>query len=190
MKIAVILGAFSIGTRPLDFNDIWTNVRGLTGTDLCFVRLCQELKKLGDEVHMFTVHTDTLTEWEGIPLHKFEDRMTVVDDSFDSIISINEPNILFGMPRKPKRIVWQMLNDFSFIKPGFDEEVDLYLGVCDEHTRFVASQCPKPDKWRTVQLGCDPDLYRDERVAGRVFWCSSADRGLHWLLQQIGRAHV
>lgn len=39
-------------------------------------------------------------------------------------------------------------------------------------------------KWGIVGLGCSPEWYQDQRVPGRVVWTSSADRGLHWLLQE------
>lgn len=184
MKIAIILGAFSVGTRPLDTSNILDNPRGLTGTDLCFIRTAEELAKLGNTVYAFTVRTDTTAIWNNVMYYNFDQRFDVVDDSFDCIISINEPNILFGMARKPKRIVWQMLNDFSFIQPGFDDEVDLYLGVCEAHTKHMSKQTPKPEKWNTLSLGCDIDNYTDNRIPGRVIWCSSADRGLHWLLSE------
>lgn len=179
MKVAVILGAFSIGTRPLDFSCLMTSPRGLTGTDLCFVRTCQELEKLGHEVWAYTVFTNP-GDWKRLlPV----DQVARIDDSFDAAISINEPNPLMGLPRRPHKVVWQMLNDFSFVQPGFDEAVDHYFGVCEQHTKHVASQCPRQSKWSTLALGCDPELYRDARVAGRVVYCSSPDRGLHWLLQ-------
>lgn len=168
MKIGLALGAFSIGARPLDFAHLYDSPRGLTGTDLNYVRTGEELEKLGHEVVRFT-GTGSL--------------VGLVDDSFDAVVSINEPNILIGLPKKPLKIVWQMLNDFSFIAPGFDDHVDHYFGVCDEHTNYVAKQCPHPEKWSTLSLGCDPELYNQkEKVPGRVVWCSSADRGLHWLL--------
>lgn len=168
MKIAVILGSFSIGSRPLDFSNLWDSPRGLTGTDLCFIRLQEELYKLGHEVHVF---------------HNVSE--VKIDESFDAAISINEPNLLIGMPKKTVKIVWQMLNDFSFVKPGFDDYVDQYLAVCKEHEEHMKRQTPHPEKWDTVSLGCDPKLYSNKkRVSGRVLWCSSADRGLHNLLQE------
>jgi glycosyltransferase involved in cell wall biosynthesis len=184
MKIAVILGAFSIGTRPINLNKIFSSERGLTGTDMCLIRVCEELKALGNDVYMFSVFSEHPAEHKGIKVFQFEQRNNVVDNSFDCIISINEPNVLMDMAQKPIRLVYMMLNDFSFINPGFDDFVDSYVGVCDEHTEHMKRQCPKPEKWTTVPLGCDPDEYRDERMPGRVIWCSSADRGLHWLLSK------
>lgn len=189
MKIAVILGAYSIGTRPLDwwFNNIWDSSRGLTGTDLCLVKTAQEFALRGHEVHLFTVHAqpDHKPEyWENVKLHNITDMQSVINDSFDGMISINEPDVFRDLTTKPVRIVWQMLNDFPFCQPGFDGYVDKWFGVCDEHTEFLKKQVPNPDKWGTIPLGCNPDWYEDKRVPGRVIWCSSADRGLHLLLSQ------
>lgn len=167
MKIALLLGAFSVGARPLDLATAASSPRGLTGTELCFVRTLEELTKLGHEVHPRL--------GDAAP--------ALLDESYDAAVSLNEPNLLIGCKAR-FRVVWQMLNDFSFIKPGFDEHVDAYAGVCAEHTAHVAQQCPHPEKWTTIGLGCDPDLYTDCRVPGRVLYASSADRGLHWLLQQ------
>lgn len=167
MKIAVILGCFSIGTRPIDFDHLWDSNRGLTGTDLCFVRVCEELKALGHEVQGFC----------NVP-------SVDLDDTYQAVISINEPNLLMPLSPKLVRIIYMMLNDFSFVQPGFDAHVDRYIGVCQQHSDYVAKNSNTVGKWDTVALGCDPDLYKDERVPGRVIWCSSADRGLHWLLQQ------
>jgi glycosyltransferase involved in cell wall biosynthesis len=189
MKVGVILGAFSIGTRPLDFwyNNIWDSARGLTGTDLCFVKTAQILAQRGHEVHLFTVHAQPAHKpdyWENVKIHSFEDRFSVIDDSFDGLISINEPDVFRGLTTKPVRIVWQMLNDFPFCQEGFDDFVDHWFGVCNQHTEFLKKQVAKPEKWQTLPLGCSPEWYQDQRVPGRVIWCSSADRGLHVLLSQ------
>lgn len=189
MKIAVILGAYSIGTRPLDFHfdNIWTSPRGLTGTDLSTVMISKELAKLGHEVSLFTVHAEPNNKpdsWEGVKLYNFIDRHTVIDESYDAVISINEPDAFRGVNDKPLRICWQFLNDFSYCLPQFDDYVDLYLSPCEMHCEHMKKQSPKPEKWKVLALGCNPDWYQDNRVPGRVVWCSSADRGLHWLLSQ------
>lgn len=81
------------------------------------------------------------------------------------------------------RIVYQMLNDHSFVKPGYDDWVDRYVGVSQQQADHVASCYPETKgRWNVVPLGCDPELYSDRRVPGRVVYCSSPDRGLHWLL--------
>jgi glycosyltransferase involved in cell wall biosynthesis len=189
MKIAVILGEWSLSTRPLDFwfDNIWTSGRGLTGTDLSFCIISSELQKLGHEIHMFTKNAQPNNKpdiWQGCKLYNFIERHTVIDESFDAVISINEPDALRGVNEKPFRICWQFLNDFTYCQSGYDDYVDLWLGVCDQHTKHLQRQAPKPEKWQTLALGCDPSWYEDnKKVPGRMIFCSSADRGLHLALQ-------
>ena len=129
MKVAVILGSYSTGTRPLDFwyNNIWSSTRGLTGTDLCFVKTAEELSNLGHEVSLFVSHAQPNNKpdtWGKVKLYNIDQLKAVIDDSFDALISINEPDVFRGLTQKPVRIVWQMLNDFPFCQLGFDNYVD------------------------------------------------------------------
>lgn len=188
MKIAVILGPFSIGPRPLDFwyNNIWDSSRGLTGTDLTTVMLSRELVLLGHDVSLFTVHAQENHKpqtWEGVKLFNLNE-CAVLNDSFDAFISINEPDVFRGLPSKPLKICWQFLNDFRYCQPGFDSYVDRWFGVCQQHVDYLKPTIPDIRKWGILGLGCTPEWYTDQRVPGRVIWCSSADRGLHWLLQE------
>lgn len=189
MKIAVLLGAYSIGTRPLDFwfDNIWTCLRGLTGTDLATVMISKDLCKLGHEVSLFTVHTEPNNKpdlWEGVKLYNFIDRHTVIDDTFDAVISINEPDAFRGVNTKGQKICWQFLNDFSYCQPDYNNFVDRFLSPCEMHMEHIKKTSPTPEKWSVLPLGCDPDWYEDKRIPGRVIWTSSCDRGLHWLLSQ------
>lgn len=166
MKIATILGAFSVGSRPLDLAAAHTSDRGMTGTELGFVRVTEELRKLGHDVTSFMGDAKARPEW----------------DSYDALLNWNEPNLFIGC-KGPKRVCYQMLNDFSFIQPGYGEWTDAYVGVSQKQADYVANAYPETKgKWSVVGLGCDPDLYSDQRVRGRVVFCSSPDRGLHWLL--------
>lgn len=189
MKIAVILGAFSIGTRPLDFHfeNIWISSRGLTGTDLATVMISKELQKLGHDISLFTIHAQPHHKpvaWENIKLFNFDERSSIIDDSFDAIISINEPDVFRNLNSKALKICWQFLNDFSYCQAGFDDFVDIWLSPCEMHMEYLKKSSSRPDKWKVLALGCDPSWYEDKRVPGRVIWTSSCDRGLHWLLSQ------
>lgn len=167
MRIAVLLGAFSLGPRPLDKNTAYTSPRGLTGTELAFMRVSEELRKRGHHVHQYLGDNVMRPEWE----------------TFDSVLNFNEPNLFVGL-KSPRKILYMMLNDFSFVRPGFDAWVHEYVGVCQQHADYVAKVSATEGRWSVVPLGCDPQLYTDGlQVPGRVLWCSSADRGLHWLLQ-------
>jgi glycosyltransferase involved in cell wall biosynthesis len=198
MKIAILLGYLSLAARPLDFFHIYDSERGLSGTDLAFIRVAEELQKLGHEIHLYTVQTTNLGQHdilhyrgpgasagEEIFVHPIE-RLLTLSDKFDAAISFNEPMLLPAFPQKETvKILYHMLNDFSFVNQNFDQYVDKFIGVSDQHTEYLKKTTKtNPEKWRTIPLGCDPDLYKDNRIPGRVFWCSSADRGLHWLLSK------
>lgn len=193
MKVAVILGSFSVGARPLDFNfnNIWSSTRGLTGTDLTTVVISKELAALGHDVSLFTIHAEPNNKpatWENVKLYNLEERFKIVDNTFDAILTINEQNVLINMTTKPLRVCWQFLNDFNYCESGFDNWVDVWLGVCQQHVDYLKAQNKtNPNKWAIVPLGCYPDSYEDKRVPGRVIWTSSNDRGLHWLLQEWTR---
>jgi glycosyltransferase involved in cell wall biosynthesis len=187
MKICAIFGDFSTRPRPLDFwyNNIFDSSRGLTGSDLTCAMISSEFVKAGHEVHLFTNHAEPHNKpatWAGVKLYNLDERFSIVDDSFDVMLSLNEPNVFIGMTEKPLRICWQFLNDFNYCAPGYDNYVDKWFGVCDQHTNYLKKLAPRPDKWGTIPLGCSPEWYRDERVPGRVIFTSSNDRGLHLLL--------
>jgi glycosyltransferase involved in cell wall biosynthesis len=186
MKIAVIFGVWSCGTRPLNFNELWTSPRGLTGSDLGVVVISKELAVRGHDVHLFTAHVAPANKpqtWENVNLYNFEER-NIIDDSFDAIISINEPDVFRGINSKALKVCWQFLNDFTYSQPGYDDFVDVWLSPCEMHMEYLKKLVPKPEKWSVLSLGCTPEWYEDKRVPGRVIWTSSCDRGLHWLLNQ------
>lgn len=190
MKIAIILGSMSVGSRPLDFwyNNIFESSRGATGTDIAFCMISKELQKLGHEIHMFTIHAQPEHKpdtWECCKLYNFTDIYKIIDDSFDSIISLNEPDVFRGINSKALRICYQFLNDYTYCLNEFDNHVDHWVNVCESHKKYLATQAraPSTDKCSIIPLGVDPDWYMDQRVPGRVIWTSSADRGLHNLLE-------
>lgn len=203
LKLAIILGDWSLSKRPLDFwfDNFFISSRGASGTDLSFGIICQELQKLGHEIYMFTCHAQPHNKpenWQGCQLYNYIERHTVIDETFDAIISINEPDALRGVCDKPLRICWQFLNDFTYCQPNYDDYIDAWLAVCDQHMEHLKKLAPKPEKWSVLALGCDPSWYADnQKVPGRMIFCSSADRGLHLALQafpeikkQVPEAHL
>ncbi len=179
MRIALVLGEFSLGPRPLDFNNIWGSSRGLTGSELGIIMQAKELVALGHQVSLFVVMTDNIqpNEWEGISLF----RLDAIHSDFDVMVSWNEPDVFRGI-EGPLRVCSQMLNDFPYCKPGFEKLVDLWTCPSLAHKDHLESQLDV--NFKALPLGCDPSWYSGEKVAGRVIWASSADRGLHHLLSQ------
>jgi hypothetical protein len=185
MKVAFIFGSWSIGARPLDFNNLWSSDRGLTGSDLGVTITAKEMAKLGHDVSLFTVYAGVKpATWEGVKLYGVEEIPTVITSDFDAVVSWSEPDVLRPIPDGPVRVVCQMLNDFTYCQEGFDNFVDVWTAPCQMLLEHLTKQATDPSKWAVLPLGVDPSWYTDQRIPGRVVWASSADRGLHWLLQE------
>lgn len=181
MKFALVLGYFSIGARPLDFNDLFGSSRGLTGTELGIVMQAKELAALGHDVSLFTVFTDNAQpeSWENVKLFS----ITELHSEFDVVVSWNEPDVFRGI-NGPLRVCAQMMNDFTYCGPGFEDLVDLWAVPSQRLLEHLAPQMQHLEKLHVIPLGCQPDWYGGDKVSGRVIWASSADRGLHNLLQE------
>jgi hypothetical protein len=185
MKIAFVLGKFSTASRPLDFNDINGSSRGLTGSELGIICTADEMVKLGHEVVLFTCLTANPQPDEYCKIKIRHVDQFSIDPSYDAVVSWNEPDYLRYVPPGVLRICSQMLNDWPYCQPGFEDYTDIFTCPSQRHLEHVAPQTKAPQKFMVIQLGCDPSWYTyDSKIPGRVIWASSADRGLHMLLQE------
>ncbi len=191
MRIAILYDPWLLSARgTLDLDGYREDSRGMTGSEQCAVRLCEELREMGHQALLYTKgrEHDNWTE-RGVLEH-------------DVAISINCPDGLRDVRAKFK-VVYALLNDWTFCKVGFEQHVDLFASPSAPHLEQVLTnplwrrvdtfECqegrgryePDPSKWCVVPLGCDPERYEGfSKVPGRVVYCSSPDRGLHWLLQE------
>jgi predicted SAM-dependent methyltransferase/glycosyltransferase involved in cell wall biosynthesis len=188
VRIAIIFGPYSVSSRPLNFfaNNIWIAERGLSGSDLGVVVTAQNLAKMGHDVSLFTFYVPNTKPpvWDGVKLYDYQEIPTIIDDSFDALISWNEPDVFRGVSTNPVRVCQQMLNDFHYCVPGFDDFVDIWTSPSEMHMQWMIKQVPS-DKWKAVPLGAEPSWFtKQEKNKGSVVWLSSPDRGLHLLLQQ------
>lgn len=188
MKIAFLYGPWSVGSRPLNAyaDNLNISTRGLTGSELSLFATAEEFVKLGHDVSIFTIFVPNTKpdQYRGIKFYHYE-QLVIIDDSFDAVISLNEPDCLRSVPVSCLRIVCEYLNDWTFCAPGFDDAVDHYTAPCQKLIDRLTTQpnAPSKEKFSVVPLGCEPSWYNDgEKISGRVVWTSSADRGLHWLL--------
>lgn len=200
-KLAFIYGPFSTGSRHFDFDRLWTDPRGLTGSEVSCFMYASQMARRGHDVTLFVataIATGAVLGAERIPVRSWsEDALGLHTlgrfgsafpscPVYDAVLSWNEPDLLRHAPPNALRICNQQLNDFTYCKPGYDDFVDIYTapGTSQKHFDFIRSQTPSPHKWTMLPNGCDPDAYAvGKKVAGRVLWASSADRGLHLLLQ-------
>lgn len=202
MRIALMLGKMSLGARPAVDLASFRTTPGMTGTDTGFVRIGECLEAMGHDVTRLYPGNDTAGK-------------------YDAAIAVNEPDLLRTVDADVRACSY-WLNDASFCRAGFDRYCDLFFSPSRAHLEMfrtkqawrrveVSQQNPKgvelyqfkPEKWRAIELGCDPERYGSSipgtalevarwepiapKIPGRVVYCSSPDRGLHHLLQEWPR---
>lgn len=189
MKLAFLYGRFSLGTRPLDFDNLYESTRGLTGSELSCIEYALAMKARGHDVALVVGQQMDPREWRGLKVFPATDPRIV--DGCDAVLSWNEPDLLREISPGPLRVMNQQLNDFGYCRQGWGEFVDVITSPSAHHLAFLKRQVgpdaerPGGPRWEVLPNGCDPTMYdlARERVPGRVIWASSADRGLHRLLE-------
>lgn len=195
-SLAFCYGSWSLTFRKtLDFASIYDDPRGLTGSEYGIIRVAEECAALGHDVTLFTDSKDT--EWHGVQIKPLDQAKRF---NGDAAVVWNEPDLLREIPARV-RVCEQMVNSFEYCKVGMAEHVDIWISPSKQHRDMILSRkhdvawtsggdpgeiyTPDPDTWHAIDLGCDPDrLGNTDKVPGRVVYCSSPDRGLHWLLQE------
>lgn len=188
MKIAIILGNYCTEHNLINLSNFLNDPIGQSGTNILFIRLSEAMAARGHEVAIFSLFSSKPNEMNGMKVYDLHRKAEIITSDWDCIVTISEPDQLRDLPQEPLRIVSQQLNGFSYCQPGFDDFVDLWLSPSNSHRErhlTAYGQSFDPDKWKVLRDGCFPDDYTpDVKVPGRVVFISSADRGLHILLQE------
>lgn len=217
MKVGFVYGSFCLGSEQngFDFGNLWDDPRGLTGSELSFIRIAQELRARGHDVQIFTLpKPGSPDHLDDIPVRHLS-TLPRTEESWDALCSWNEAEVFRGVPKTGPRFVNLQINSVGHCLPGFDDLVDVWLSpsaahrermLRDEH--LYGEMLPVDQrgrfrwtdgsKWEVLTNGCDPGLYgKVPKIPGRVIWASSPDRGLHWLLscwpkirQAVPHAHL
>lgn len=185
MKIEFIYGPFSSNNKRFDFKNLYNNSAGLTGSEFSCIKFAEAMAKLGHEVSLYIPLLQDLKEWNGVKLFDLSEMYNarVPPDVF---YSWNEPNMLKYTPDSSLRMVNQQLNDFGYCEPGFDNFVDLYTSPSAAHLDYINQFTPDKSKWAVIHNCIDPNMFdlSVNKKEGSVIYASSADRGLHLLLQE------
>jgi glycosyltransferase involved in cell wall biosynthesis len=191
MRVAVIGGVFTMGSRPpMNPNNLWDDPRGMTGTEVTFTYLAQNMAKLGHATTLFTkvVSHDPQVQ-NGVTWTPSEDIANVLarDGSFDFAVSFCEPNYFKMFPHlAKKKLVLQELNDFPYTDSDAFDKVDHWVAISQNHKEQMLRVLPQvpAEKWTPIHNVVDVDLYRPDhqKIYGQCIYCSSPDRGLHELL--------
>lgn len=184
LKIGFGYGLWCTGDRPFDIQNLWTDPRGLTGSELSFFCIAREMRRLGHEVTIFCrSKTRDVQDFDGCKVLDIGDLNFDSTVGMDAFYSWNEPDVLRAVDSSCLTLVNQQLNDFDYCAPGYDDHVDIYTSPSEDHRSYIRGLTPSPHKWEVLANGCEPTQYGGPKVPGRVIYASSPDRGLHLLLQ-------
>lgn len=185
MKIEFIYGTFSSGNKRFDFNNLYTDPQGLTGSEFSCIKFAEEMAKRGHDVTLYIPLKEPVDSWNNV---KLQDLSTLWQARVppDVFYSWNEPSMLKYTPNTSLRMVNQQLNDFGYCEPNFDEYVDIYTSPSAAHREYIKHHTPKQEKWHVIHNCIDTSMFELDvpKKPGSVIYASSADRGLHLLLQE------
>lgn len=199
MRLAFIYPPRLVGGRPLDFDNVWTAARGLTGSETNLLASAKELAALGHDVELF-IDQSVPETWDGVRLRRFDFmQFSIPMGRFDAVIVGFDVDWLREISQPgPLRVVIQQCNDFAFAKPDFRDFVDVYVLPSHAHVKSQTDRSIRPElerlggwleaeKCEVQPNGCYPEEYdkiQVERQPGLCVSISSPDRGLHLALQE------
>ncbi len=161
MKIAIVFGPFCLanGENGYDFQRLYTDSRGLSGSDYGYFRMAQELHKLGHEITLYTFPkpgTEMPSEFNpGIKLEHYSKRL---EYRGDVAVSWNESEPLLEMDRDLLKVVSLQINTLVSSTAAI-KCVDLWLSPSKSHREMILGfDCESP------QYVHEGDAYPDPRV--------------------------
>jgi glycosyltransferase involved in cell wall biosynthesis len=194
LRVAVMLGKLGAAVhgkldaaRAFDDGD---EVRGsfMTGTVAGFLTIAWGLAERGHEVDAFCDAKETVKNCAslgGACVYPIDEAQP--DDTYDTYISVLEPDLLRSAPASKVKVLVQWLNDFSYCKrPGWEEHVDAYVSPSMTHGLHLSKKTGVPsNKIFTIPLAVNPELHgpTGPRRPLSIAYASSPDRGLHHLLE-------
>lgn len=187
MRLTLLFGPLCLAFRgEVRFSDLWTDPRGLTGSELGLVRIAEELAALGHDVTVHVKSPEAGTTQRGFRVESPETQIAPCD----ATIAINEPDLNRGAPAGALRVTCFWLNGMTHCQVGFDAHNDLYLSPSAPHLHEIMMREawravapipshpdgqeryePNADKWAVVDLGCDPwryDLNEDRETSPEI----------------------
>ena len=183
MRIAFLYPS-SLVSNPIDPANIWTDKRGLTGSEMACFMYAIELSKRGHGVTIFTNFTQGGDIGKVTCCHYGEWQSTYCRQGWDAMVSLAPEPFKFAQPGVLK-IFNQQVSNFNLCEPGWEQTVDILAPLSSSHANHMACMTGFPKgQWRVMGNGVDlHEFTPGKKEPGRMIWASSHDRGLHWLLE-------
>lgn len=190
MNICWLYNVIAYGShrKPMRWESLEDHPDGLTGSDLVVFCRAREMAARGHDVVLYCYNVGQSTEYDGVVVKDFEHWASDSEtESFDVAISLSNPNPLALAAPETVRITERQVSEFGVdCDDGWADHVDVI--TCPSRTAVDVVSKPLPPevrrKFRVLPNGCYPEQYGSEpKIAGRVAYASSPDRGLHWLMR-------
>ncbi len=183
-KLAFLLEPW-VDVVRIDPTAIFTDPRGLTGSEMTCVMQAIEMSKRGYDVTMYSYFTSD-AEVMGVKFARWDRWATEAGKEWYAAFATIYPRGLQYLGPGTLRIFNQQVNDFSYCG-GWEPYTDVVTALSGSHkhhlTKFTNFQ-----NWRILPNGCDPSAFHDgAKKNHKLVFASSADRGLHWLLELFPR---
>jgi len=189
LKIAIVFSIkCSSNLLPHGFDiDGLYETQGLTGSESGFFNTARGLAALGHHVDAYC-----FTGKEVLNCAKLDGANVLpviannkMPKDYDAIIAWNDPTHLPLEKTRTVRICSQQLNDFSLAHPSWDKRTDFYAFPSELHRQYVVErENVNPEKTLVIPNSTNIEFFdpNAEKKPGSMIYCSSPDRGLHWLL--------
>lgn len=187
MRLTFVYGAFSSQIHGgFKIEDLYVR-KGLTGSESFFFNTVRGLAERGHTVSAYCQCESVVERAENLggarvaPLDHFGPPADT-----QAVIVWNEPNYLREVFQGPRRICVQQLNDFrSYCPPDYDQFVDRYYFPSEAHRAYMIQAEALPSgKCGVMSNSTNLEMFdgATAQIPGKIVYCSSPDRGLHWLL--------
>src|SRR5579864_107733 len=184
MNLAFVFSPELVAGRPMDFTRLWTDPRGMTGSESGILIFAREMAKRGHGATMY-IPSPNAPAYDDVQVRDISE-LAGAWDSFDVITSWIYPAPFENKSAKPLRVLSQQCNSFDYAHLNFEDDVDLFIAPSVAQRDFVRNWTPiSYGKWHVLGNGVYiGDYGLCPKVPGRVVHTSSCDRGLHLLLQE------
>ena len=183
-KLAFLLEPWVDAAR-IDPTAIFTDPRGLTGSEMTCVMQAIEMAKRGYDVTMYSYFTSD-AEVMGVKFARWDRWAAEAGKDWYAAFATIYPRGLQHLGPGTLRVFNQQVNDFSYCV-GWEAYTDIVTALSGSHKHHL-TQFTHFQNWRILPNGCDPSAFHDgAKKNHKLVFASSADRGLHWLLELFPR---
>lgn len=170
--------------RPIRPAGLFTDARGLTGSEISCVMQAIEMRKLGHDVTVYSNFTEE-GEVRGVRFRPWNHWEADAGKDFYAAIAFIHPRGLQHVKKGTLRVFNQQVNDFQYCL-GWEAFVDVATSPSPHHQKYL-STLTQFQNWKILPNGCDASNRGNGKRSRSIVYASSPDRGLHWVLELFPR---